>query len=46
VRTVEGFVDEVFFVYAYDLRGTCVGLNLPFDLSRLAIGHGSAEGTV
>jgi hypothetical protein len=46
VRTVEGFVDEVFFVYAYDLRGTCVGLNLPFDLSRLAIGHGSAKGSM
>ena len=44
VRTTEGFVEDVFFVYAYELRGTCVGLNLPFDLSRIAIGHGSARG--
>ena len=44
VRTAEEFVEEVFFVYAYDLRGTCVGFNLPFDLSRIAIGHGSARG--
>ncbi|PLS86324.1 MAG: hypothetical protein CYG60_07830, partial [Actinobacteria bacterium] len=43
MRTLEGFVDEVFFVYAYELRGTCVGLNLPFDLSRIAIGHGLAR---
>lgn len=44
VRTAEGFVEDVFFVYAYDLRGTCVGLNLPFDLSRIAVGHGLAKG--
>ncbi len=44
VRTAEEFVEGVFFPYAYDLRGTCVGLNLPFDLSRIAIGHGSAKG--
>src|SRR4029077_16704294 len=30
----------------YDLRGTIVGFNLPFDLSRLAIKHGSARGKV
>ncbi len=44
VRTLEEFVDEVFFVFAYELRGTCVGLNLPFDLSRVAVGHGLARG--
>jgi transcriptional regulator with XRE-family HTH domain len=43
VRTLQEFVEEVFFPYAYDLRGTCVGLNLPFDLSRIAIDHGSAR---
>ena len=46
VHTREGFVEGVFFLYAYDLRGTCVGLNLPFDLSRISIGHGSAKGSM
>jgi len=44
LRMLEEFVDEVFFVYAYELRGTCVGLNLPFDLSRVAVRHGLARG--
>lgn len=37
------FVDEIFFELAYNLRATIVGFNLPFDLSRIAIGHGSAR---
>lgn len=44
VRTREEFVEEVLLVYGYDLRGSVVGFNLPFDLSRVAVGHGSARG--
>jgi hypothetical protein len=46
LRTVAEFVDEVLFARAYDLRASIVGFNLPFDLSRLAIKHGSARGKV
>ena len=38
------FVDEVLFDRAYDLRASIVGFNLPFDISRLAVKHGSARG--
>jgi hypothetical protein len=38
------FIDEIFYAYAYDLRGTCVGFNLPFDISRIALDHGIARG--
>ena len=44
VGTVEEFIAEVFLPYGYDCRATIVGFNLPFDISRLAIGHGSARG--
>ena len=44
LRTVSEFVDEVLYDRAYDLRASIVGFNLPFDISRLAIGHGSARG--
>lgn len=44
VFTRAQFVDDVFYGIAYDLRATIVGFNLPFDLSRLAIRHGSARG--
>jgi hypothetical protein len=44
LRTVAEFVDEVLFARAYDLRASVVGFNLPFDISRLAIRHGSARG--
>ena len=44
LRTVDEFVDEVLYGRAYDLRASIVGFNLPFDISRLAIGHGSARG--
>ena len=43
LRTREAFVDEVFFARAYQLRATIVGFNLPFDISRLAIKHGTAR---
>ncbi len=44
IHTAEEFAEEVFFPYVYDLRGQCIGFNLPFDLSRIAIGHTSARG--
>ncbi|CAM3066403.1 DNA-directed DNA polymerase [Sphingomonas antarctica] len=43
LRTREGFVDDVFFARAYAVRATIVGFNLPFDISRLAIKHGTAR---
>jgi hypothetical protein len=43
VRTAQEFVDDVFYCYLYDLGALCIGFNLPFDLSRLALGHGSAR---
>ena len=43
LRTREGFVDDVFFAQAYQHRATIVGFNLPFDISRLAIRHGTAR---
>jgi hypothetical protein len=42
--TKQQFVEDVFYGMAYDLRATIVGFNLPFDLSRLAIRHGTAKG--
>ena len=44
LRTTPEFIDEVLFARAYDLRASIVGFNLPFDISRLAIKHGSAHG--
>lgn len=43
VMTVAEFVENVLFGIAYELGAIIVGLNLPFDLSRLAIGHGPAR---
>ncbi len=43
VRTVRSFVEEVFFDIGYKADATIVGFNLPFDISRLAIGHASAR---
>lgn len=43
LMTARDFVRKVFFIYAYDFRASVIGFNLPFDLSRLAIGHGSAQ---
>ncbi|MHB8545685.1 MAG: hypothetical protein ACYDAJ_02840 [Nitrosotalea sp.] len=33
------FVDKVFYPYVFKARAKCIGFNLPFDLSRLAIRH-------
>lgn len=43
LRTRDEFVDEVFYKRAYELRAAIVGFNLPFDISRIAISHGSAR---
>lgn len=43
LRSREEFVDEVFFAQAYQHRATIVGFNLPFDIARLAIRHGTAR---
>jgi hypothetical protein len=43
--THEQFIDNVFYRYGYWLNGTIVGFNLPFDISRIAIGHSSARKT-
>ena len=39
----EEFRSKVYVKYAYTRGGTVVGFNLPFDTSRIAIGHGSAR---
>lgn len=44
--TVAAFVDDVFYGMAFDLRARIVGLNLPFDLSRLARRHEPARRTM
>jgi hypothetical protein len=41
--TRDRFVEDVFFAVAYERRGLVIAANLPFDLSRLAIGHGPAK---
>lgn len=37
VMTRAEFVEKVFLHYVLDLRAVCVGINLPFDISRLGI---------
>jgi hypothetical protein len=37
------FVADVFYPIGYERHATIVGMNLPFDLSRLAISHGPAR---
>jgi hypothetical protein len=43
LTTRTDFVEKVFFKFGYELRATIAGFNLPFDISRLAIGHNSAR---
>lgn len=38
------FLSKVFWPVAYKGRGLVVGFNLPFDLSRIAVGSGAARG--
>lgn len=44
VHAVPDFIDGIVLRYLFDLRGTCIGFNLPWDLSRLAIAHAPARG--
>ncbi len=44
--TVREFVDDVFLPEVYDYGTLCVGFNVPFDLSRLAIDFGYARGSM
>jgi hypothetical protein len=43
LMTVAQFRTDVFLKYGYVRRGLIVGFNLPFDISRIAVGHGSAR---
>jgi hypothetical protein len=42
--THTAFVEDIFFRRGYELRATIVGFNLPFDISRLALGWVPARG--
>ncbi len=44
--TRKEFIEKIFYPEIYYLGTLCVGFNLPFDLSRLAIGYGSARGSM
>lgn len=44
LRSVADFIETIFFGVGYALRATIIGFNLPFDISRLAIGHSNARG--
>jgi hypothetical protein len=46
VRTREAFVEEVFYRQAFDVGAQVVGFNLPFDLSRIAVRHVNARGSM
>lgn len=46
LHTRQSFVDEIFFGRAYQWRATIVGMNLPFDISRIAIRHGTARNPI
>lgn len=41
--TRDEFADRIFYGIGYHLRATIIGFNLPFDISRIAIRHGSAR---
>ncbi|MFN0303063.1 MAG: hypothetical protein ACKVQU_22215 [Burkholderiales bacterium] len=42
--TVAQFRTDVLLKYGYRRHATIVGFNFPFDISRIAVGHGSARG--
>lgn len=46
ILTVSDFRSDVFLYVGYGLRAAIVGFNLPFDLSRIAIGHSPARGSM
>ena len=41
--SVKAFREDIFLKYGYVRHATVVGFNLPFDISRIAVGHGSAR---
>ncbi len=41
--TIQAFIKGVFLKYGYTRLGLVVGFNLPFDISRIAVGHGPAQ---
>ena len=41
--SIKEFRKDVFLKYGYARHATVVGFNLPFDISRIAVGHGSAR---
>jgi len=43
VMSRDEFVTKVFFPRVYSSRAKCVGFDLPFEISRLAIHHGKAR---
>jgi hypothetical protein len=43
VRPLDDFIASIFYGFAYDLGATIVGFNLPFDISRIALGHSPAK---
>jgi hypothetical protein len=44
LMTVAQFRKDVFLKFGYRRHSPIVGFNLPFDISRIAVGHGSARG--
>lgn len=46
LMTHRQFLDDVFLGTSYGLGAAYIGLNLPFDISRLAIGHSEAKPSV
>ena len=44
VISAREFVDRIFYPWVIDTQALCVGFNLPFDLSRLAIRYGYGRG--
>ncbi|MHA6288663.1 hypothetical protein [Maricaulis sp. CAU 1757] len=43
LRSLDDFNEGVLLTYGYDHNATIAGFNLPFDISRIAIKHGSAR---
>ncbi|HEX4737730.1 MAG TPA: hypothetical protein VH331_09220 [Allosphingosinicella sp.] len=41
--TRDEFADRIFYRFGYSYRATIVGINLPFDISRIAIGHSTSH---
>jgi hypothetical protein len=44
VMPAREFIDRIFYPWLLDTQALCVGFNLPFDLSRLAIRYGYGRG--